>query len=135
MATTRLGRWVRTTPVVAWLLLALTIFGPLILLAAVLDDVLVRGTCTVAIRFFGTTYLPCLGLRIAAWVLGVIGIFSVVVLSWWLLNEVIGLRRIFEAGAPRGSRWAEGPDSCDRLVRACPGRACLQRTLRQGEAL
>jgi len=115
MAASRLNRWARSTP---WLLLALTILVPLIVLWAVLDVGPVRGTCTVAIPFFGSEDLPCVKLRIAAWVLGIIGIFSIVVLLWWLLNELIGLRRIFEVPWFGIGEDVENVGTIESIVRA-----------------
>jgi hypothetical protein len=118
MAASRFSRWPRGTPVEAWFSLALTVFVPLIVLWAVLDVGPVRGTCTVTIPFFGSEELSCVKLRIAAWVLGIMGIFSIVVLLWWLLNELIGLRRIFEVPWFGIGEDVENVGTIESIVRA-----------------
>lgn len=95
----------RGSPVGAWLVLALTVFLPLLALyLLVLKAELETGstvshwndTCTLSLPFKGIVNFSCAKLRIASFLVSAIGAFVVVLLVWWLLNELIGLRRIFE---------------------------------------
>jgi outer membrane protein OmpA-like peptidoglycan-associated protein len=98
MAAGRFTSWVRSSSVGAWVVLALTVIVPLIAFLVVLrgDADLVNRTCTPGLLFRGLIGIPCSTLRIASFVVSAAGAFVVIVLVWWLLTELIGLRRIFE---------------------------------------
>jgi len=82
------------------LVIALTLIVPFFfLLLAMKDDFdhsLLDETCTLRVPFKGLLLISCAKLRILSFALLVIGAFGIVVLVWWFLNELIGLRRIFE---------------------------------------
>jgi outer membrane protein OmpA-like peptidoglycan-associated protein len=83
------------------LVLALTLIVPLFaFLLAMKDEFfdhsLWSETCTLRVPFKGLLLISCAKLRILSFALLVIGAFGIVVLVWWFLNELIGLRRIFE---------------------------------------
>ena len=94
-------RLLRNSSAGAWVVLALTVFLPLFaFLFAFLfvPDFNQDFTqdCTPGLLFRGSIGIPCSILRIASFAVSAAGAFVVIVLLWWLLTELIGLRRIFE---------------------------------------
>jgi outer membrane protein OmpA-like peptidoglycan-associated protein len=91
-------RSLRNSPVGAWLLLALTVIVPLVAmyLLALQDGPVWDKNCTLSLQFKGVVSGPCKILRISAFVGGAAGSFVLILLIWWLLSDLIGLRRIFE---------------------------------------
>ncbi|MBR0868733.1 hypothetical protein JQ633_00070 [Bradyrhizobium tropiciagri] len=97
MAARRSSRWVPSPSARAWLVLALPVILPLLLI------LLKGGTsepadnrCELHLPFGTIIELSCRALRIVSFIESAAGAFLVVVLIWWLFSELIGLRRIFE---------------------------------------
>src|SRR4051812_33399572 len=80
-------RWLRSSSVGAWLLLALTVIVPLFAVYLLVLNGEFKGALD---RNHWSQ------LRIASLLVSAAGAFVVILLVWWLLNELLGLRRIFE---------------------------------------
>ena len=91
--------WRRSSP---WLVIALMVILPLVALYFFVLEPEYRGAshwgdqCTLRLPFKGIIAVSCAKLRVASFAVSAAGAFAVIMIAWWLLNEAIGLRRIFE---------------------------------------
>src|SRR5262249_57877142 len=87
----------RPSRVPLWVFVGLTVGLPLVAHLAMAGKFPSGETCTPAIAQFEFLRLSCGKLRLLSLALSAIAAFATILVAYWFWDELIGLRRLFEA--------------------------------------